>query len=203
VARMKVHLVRHGETSWNRNRRLQGLRDIPLNRTGIRQSHRLADSYRNAGVKRIVSSPLLRARRTAQVLADDSGVAPMIDDRLREIDHGAWTGLRLETIEHRFPDDFATWNFFPEKLCVSDGESLAAVYRRCTRALVDLVKEDADEDVLVVSHGVVNALLLCAAIGAGFSRIREYSLQNAAVSTFTVQSGKIVAVERGLDAAGH
>jgi phosphoserine phosphatase len=196
---MKIYLVRHGQTLWNRDQRLQGLRDIPLDRTGIRQSHRLAEWYRKTGVRRIVSSPLHRARGTAQILSERTAHAAIIDDRLREIDHGPWTGLRLESIEERFPDEFATWSFFPERLRMPDGESLIAVYRRCTKALLDLIKENPNEDVLVVSHGVVNALLLCAAIGTGLSRIREYSPHNTDVSTLTVQRGKIVDVERGRD----
>jgi phosphoserine phosphatase len=196
---MKIYLVRHGQTSWNQDQRLQGLRDIPLDRTGIRQSHRLAEWYRKTGVRRIVSSPLHRARGTAQILSKRTARAAIIDDRLREIDHGPWTGLRLESIEERFPDEFATWSFFPERLRMPDGESLIAVYGRCTRALLDLIKENPNEDVLVVSHGVVNALLLCAAIGTGLSRIREYSPHNTDVSTLTVQRGKIVDLERGRD----
>jgi phosphoserine phosphatase len=196
---MKVYLVRHGQTSWNQDQRLQGLRDVPLNHTGIRQSHRLAEWYRETGVRQIVSSPLLRARLTAQILAERTGRYFLTDDRLREIDHGLWTGLRLDAIEDRFPDDFAAWTFFPEKLRMSNGESLTAVYQRCTQALLGLIKDHPDEDVLLVSHGVVNALLLCAAIGAGPSRIREFSLHNAAVSALTVQRGKIIAVEKELD----
>jgi phosphoserine phosphatase len=196
---MKVYLVRHGQTSWNQDQRLQGLCDIPLNRTGIRQSHRMADWYRKTGVRRIVSSPLLRARRTAQILAGCTGRAPLTDDRLREIDHGPWTGLRLEAIQDRFPDEFAVWSFFPEKLRMSSGGSLMAVQRRCTRAFLDLIKDNPHEDVLVVSHGVVNALLLCAAIGASLTRIQEYSPHNTALSALTVQRGKIIAVERELD----
>jgi phosphoserine phosphatase len=196
---MKIYLVRHGQTSWNQDQRLQGLCDVPLNRTGIRQSHRLAEWYRNTGVRRIVSSPLFRARRTAQILAERTGRTPLMDDRLREIDHGPWTGLRLDAIEDRFPDDFATWSFVPEKLRVPNGESLMAVYHRCTQALLDLIKDHPDEDVLLVSHGVVNALLLCAALGASLSSIREYSPDNTAVSAITIERGKIIAAERELD----
>lgn len=195
---MNVYLVRHGQTSWNRDQHLQGLRDIPLNRIGIRQSHRLAKWHRSTGVRRIVSSSLLRARRTAQILAERTGGPPLTDNRLREIDHGPWTGLRLETIKDRFPDDFATWSLFPEKLRTSNGESLIVVYRRCTEALLDLINENPDEDVLIVSHGVVNALLLCAAMGASLSRIGEYSPHNAAGSALTVQRRKIIGVEREL-----
>jgi broad specificity phosphatase PhoE len=198
---MKIYLVRHGQTSWNQDGRLQGLRDVPLNRGGIRQSHQLAEWHRNTGVRRIVSSPLVRARRTAHILAQRTGRTFLTDDRLREIDHGPWTGLRLEAIEDLFPDEFAAWSFVPEKLRLSNSETLVAVYSRCTRALLDLIEANPSEDVLVVSHGVVNALLLCAAIGASLSRIRDYSLHNTAVSAITVQHGKIIAVERELHAA--
>jgi probable phosphoglycerate mutase len=129
-------------------------------------------------------------------LAESSGPPPVTDSRLREIDHGPWTGLRLAAIEGQFPEEFGTWSFFPEKLRLSNSESLVLVYRRCTQALLDLIGNDSDEDVLVVSHGVVNALLLCAAMGASVSRIREYSPPNAAVSAIRVQRRRVVAVER-------
>ena len=197
---MTIYLVRHGQTCWNQQRRLQGLRDIPLNSVGIRQSHRLIEWYRKTAVTRIVSSPLVRARRTAEILGEYSGPTPLVDDRLREIDHGPWTGLQLAAIEHRFPHEFATWSFFPEKLRLSSSESLGAVYRRCTLFLMDVLNTGGSEDVLLVSHGVVDALLLCAARGASLRRIREFSLPNATISTLRTKRRKIVAVERELDA---
>lgn len=196
---MNIYLVRHGQTSWNRHQRLQGLSDIPLNRAGIRQSRRLAEWHRQTGVRLVVTSPLLRAHRTAQILAERNGTSPLVDDRLREIDHGPWTGLGLQTIADQFPDDFATWNSFPEKLLMSNGESLLAVYRRSAGTLVDLIRESFDQDVVIVSHGVVHALLLCAAMGAEPSRVREYSPHNAAVSALTVMRRKIIGVEREVD----
>jgi phosphoserine phosphatase len=196
---MNIYLLRHGETSWNQEQRLQGLRDIPLNATGIRQSRRLAEWHQKNASTRVVSSPLLRARRTAQILVGPGGPPPLADDRLREIDHGPWTGVRLATIERRFPHEFATWNSYPEKFRLSNSESLPAAYQRCTRILKDIISSDGENDVAVVSHGVVNALLLCAAVGACLGRIREFSLANATVSILKAQQGEIVAVERELD----
>jgi probable phosphoglycerate mutase len=198
---MNVYLVRHGETSWNQEHRLQGLRDIPLNATGIRQSRRLAEWHQRSASTRVISSPLVRARRTAQIFVERRAHTPLADDRLREIDHGPWTGMRLSTIEPRFPHEFATWNSCPEKLALPNSESLLAVYQRCTRVLMEIVGSENKEDVTVVSHGVVNALLLCAAVGATLSRIREFSLANATVSLLKVQRKKIVAIERELDVA--
>ena len=196
---MNIYLVRHGVTSWNQQQRLQGLRDIPLNASGMRQSRRLAEWHQKNSSIRVVSSPLARARRTAQILVGPRCPAPLADDRLREIDHGAWTGVRLATIERRFPHEFATWNACPQKLALSNSESLSAVYQRCTHILKDIITSDSKNDVAVVSHGVVNALLLCAAVGACLGRIREFSFANAAVSVLKVQHGEIIAVERELD----
>jgi broad specificity phosphatase PhoE len=196
---MNIYLVRHGETSWNQEHRLQGLRDIPLNAAGIRQSRRLAEWHQKSASRRVISSPLVRAYRTAQIFVEHGSKAPLADDRLREIDHGPWTGMRLATIERRFPHEFATWNLYPEKLKLSNSESLASVYQRCTHFLMDVISSNSKEDVAVVSHGVVNALLLCAAVGACLSRIRQFSLANATVSLLKVQKGKIVAIERELD----
>jgi probable phosphoglycerate mutase len=196
---MNIYLIRHGETSWNQEQRLQGLCDIPLNATGIRQCRRLAEWRRRTASTHVVSSPLVRARRTAQFLTACGGRPPIADNRLREIDHGPWAGMRLATIERRFPHEFATWSSCPEKLTLSNSESLAAVYRRCTGVLVDIINSDGKEDFAIVSHGVVNGLLLCAAMGAFLGRIREFSLANAAVNVLRVQQGKIVAVESELD----
>ena len=197
---MNIYLLHHGQTCWNQERRLQGLRDIPLNSLGIRQSRRLVEWHRKTAVTRIVSSPLVRARRTAEILGEYSGPFPLVDDRLREIDHGPWTGLQLPAIEHRFLHEFATWSFFPERLQLSSSESLGAVYCRCTCFLMDVLRSSENEDVLVVSHGVVNALLLWAALGASSRLVREFSLPNATVSALRTKRRMIVAVERELDA---
>jgi broad specificity phosphatase PhoE len=171
-----------------------------LNSVGIRQSRRLIEWYRKTAVTQIVSSPLVRARRPAEILGEYCGSSLLVDDRLREIDYGLWTGLRLPAIEHRFPHEFATWSFYPEKLRLSSSETVGAVYRRCTRFLMDVLHSSGNEDVLVASHGVVNALLLCAALGASSRRVREFSLPNATVSALRTKRRMIVAVERELDA---
>ena len=196
---MKVYLLRHGEPSWNQDQRLQWLHHIPLNGTNIRQSLRRAEWHRSTGVRRIVSSLLLRARRTAPILAQHSGQAFSTDNRLQEIGHGPWTGLRVAAVADPFPDELATWSLFSERLRLPNSESLVAAYQRCTGSLIDLVKENRDEDLLVVSHGVVNALLLCAAKGTSLSRIRECSPPKAAASALRVGRRKIAAVERNLD----
>ena len=196
---MNIYLLRHAETSWNREHRLQGIRDIPLSGAGIRQARCVAGWFRNISITRIVSSPLIRAQRTAQILAEGTSQVHVVDERLREIDHGPWTGLRLSSIEHKFPHEFAAWNLAPGTLRLPAGESLKDVYQRSTDVLRDAVKDCASGNVLMVSHGVVNALLLCAALGVSLSRIREFSLPNVAASILRVEQRRVIAVEREID----
>lgn len=197
---MIIYLARNGRTFWNHRQRLQGFWDVPLNCVGRQQCRRLTPWYRIRSVERIVSSTLLRARPTARIPAERAGTSPLTGGRLPEIDHGPWTGLRLALIESSFPDDFATRNFFPGKLRNSDAESPSTAYRSCTALLRDIINENPREDFPIVSHGVTSALLLCAAIGASFSRMRESSSHNTAVSALTVQQRPIVAIERELHA---
>jgi broad specificity phosphatase PhoE len=199
---MNIYLSRHGETSWNGQERLQGIRDIPLNHTGVEQSRRLARWVRKSGTTRIITSPLRRARHTAEILNEHAARPVLVDDQLREIDHGPWTGMRLRAIERRFPAQFFAWRFSPEKFRLPAAESLETVYARCTCFLSDLVAASHTGDVLVVSHGVIHALLLCAALGASLDRLRDFSPPNAAVSALRVEQRNIIAVEREIP-VGH
>ena len=94
---MIIYLVRHGETDWNRQNRLQGIEDIELNETGRRQSTECADSFTGIPIDRILSSPLKRAKKTADIMAARMGIAPVIiEQELTERDFGKLSGLTFE-----------------------------------------------------------------------------------------------------------
>jgi broad specificity phosphatase PhoE len=147
-------LLRHGETSWNRAERLQGLTDVPLNSFGVQQSRQLVPWFRKIRVAAVISSPLYRARHTARIVGGVTRRPVLIDSRLREIDHGSWTGLKICHIAGRFPAEFAMWRFSPDKVRLPAGDTLEAVYRRSSGVLAELVAANISEDVLIVSHGV-------------------------------------------------
>ena len=198
---MNIYLLRHGETSWNREERLQGLTDVPLNSFGVEQSRRLVPWFRKTKVATVVSSPLGRARHTARILCEARHRPVFIDDRLREIDHGHWTGWKISDIARRFPAEFATWRLSPDKLRLPALETLEAVYRRSSAVLSELIASNISRDVLIVSHGVTNALLVCAALGMPPSEIGSFLQGNGRVSVLSVNRGQITAVEREIDAA--
>ncbi len=177
---MEIHLVRHGETEWNRARRLQGTIDTPLNWIGVAQARHLADRFSRRPVSSVVTSPLARARSTALAIARASHSAFVVDPLLAEIDHGSWAGLTIPTIARMCPGAVTDGQLQPEAL-EGGGETRAAAYRRASTVLRRLVAAAPAAPVVVVSHGVVNALLICAAVGNVPASMGQYSQPNGCV----------------------
>ncbi len=147
-----ILLARHGETEWNREQRFQGRADPPLNATGRAQAERLAASLRGADLVAVYSSPLARARQTAEIVARGTGTELRIEPALREIDVGEWTGLTVAEVEARFPDRYASWRAH-ESHGWERGESYDALGERVIPALHAIAEAHGDGTVLVVTHG--------------------------------------------------
>jgi probable phosphoglycerate mutase len=157
-----VHLIRHGETDWNREGRLQGRRDIPLNALGRAQAEDVARRLGQSGVPvetaAFLSSPLLRARETTEILRRALGLDPSsyrIDERLAELSFGDWEGSSWRELRRREPDALARrerdkWSFVPP-----GGESYADLAARLAPII-----ETLDGMVLVAHGGVARALLV-------------------------------------------
>ena len=141
---MLLYLVRHGETDWNRQRRIQGTTDIPLNATGREQAARTGALLATREWDTVVASPLSRAVETASIIAAEVGLpAPTTDDRLVERNYGEAEGLDFEELQRLFPDDTP----------VPGREKRSAVAARAIEALMDIARRHPDEAVIVVSHG--------------------------------------------------
>ncbi|SDW78887.1 histidine phosphatase family protein [Paenibacillus sp. CF384] len=143
---MNIFAVRHGQTEWNVARRICGISDIALTSRGIEQARTLAASMGEVKIDLILSSPLIRARHTAEILSDALGVAYVVDDRLREQNYGKYEGVMrddagfLEAKKH-----------FPSKL--SGGESVLQVAQRVYNVLDEIIEKYKGQHVLLVSHG--------------------------------------------------
>lgn len=190
-----IYLVRHGQTNWNQKGRLQGILDVGLNHTGVLQSLRLAKSLRQTRMRFIFSSPLSRARGTAGIMGRAMSRSVIVDDNLRELDHGAWTGMMLPVITRRYPEEFAMWQSAPDRLKISDGETLTKAYQRASWFLFQLIRGKLEGNVLVVSHGVSNAMMLCAALGAPLSRMVTIPQPNLQVHVIRLRRREVTGVE--------
>ena len=195
-----IYLVRHGETDWNRDQRLQGTLNVRLKEVGIEQGRQVAKRLSGLRVSGVYTSPLGRARHTALLLSGGRNWPVVVEPRLRKIHHGTWTGLTLGKIKRDFPDDFEAWRLTPDSVRPNGGESLQEAYGRAAGFLRGITA--SGRDVLIVSHGVINALLVCAALGAPPARLLEFSQANAHVTVLRVENQRIVGIEeRGDDTA--
>lgn len=191
----RIYLLRHGETAWNREERLQGHFDVPLNRVGIRQARELARRLEKLRVGWVFTSPLARARQTAAIIGAKISCPLSVRDDLREIDHGIWAGMTMQTIERRYPDQLAVWRLEPGRLCLEGGERLQEAYGRAAHFLSSLLKSALERDVLVVGHGVTNSLILCAAAGTAIGKMGSYSQPNGSIAVLHTRRRAIISME--------
>jgi broad specificity phosphatase PhoE len=147
---MVIYLIRHGETDWNRQNRLQGIEDIELNESGIRQSAVCAQAFAGVLVDRILASPLKRAKVTADIIADVLGVGPVIvEPGLTERDFGKLSGLSFEDRETLYAHT-ADPGMEPRE----------TVIERFMNVLYRYIDTDEAESIAVVSHGAsINVIL--------------------------------------------
>jgi probable phosphoglycerate mutase len=152
--------LRHGATDWNREGRFQGRTDNPLNEDGLRQAFEAADMLRGAGISRIVASPLLRAARTAEIIAAAISVPLAIDDGIIEFDFGSFEGLPVRDLMIRHGVKSATGLV---SILPADGEHWDAMTRRSLACVSAWLDRHPDDNLLFVCHdavmqGMANAL---------------------------------------------
>ena len=153
----RILLVRHGETTWNAEKRWQGWADSSLSELGMRQAVEAAEAV--GAVDAIVSSDLERARETARIISELVGVGPVLTDPdLRERDVGEWTGLTRGEIESRFPGSYEAWRKDPNS-APPGGETNEVILERFTGALRRIAAAWPGAEVLAVSHGGAIRLL--------------------------------------------
>jgi probable phosphoglycerate mutase len=175
----RLILVRHGETIWNAEDRLQGQKDIPLNETGFQQAGQVAGALASESIDVIYTSDLIRAIDTAAPVAALLGLAPIPDVRLRQSSKGAWEGLTWHEIETQYPADFARWQADQTYLPLG-GESSTRYLGRLRDFFAYIRHAHPDQTVIAVSHGHVTRMLICLALGLEFSRAGLFTVDNAA-----------------------
>jgi len=186
----RIILVRHGQTEWNRVERFRGRIDIELNETGHYQAQAVSKSLRMWEIHAIYASPLKRALQTAQPTADVCGLEVQSLEGLNDIDYGAWAGLSPEEVASRYGDLYRTWLDAPHLVQFPDGERLDQVRARAMDALERMCLRHVGQTVVLVSHVVVNRVLICAVLGLSNSSFWQIGQDNAAINIFESQEGK-------------
>ena len=170
------YLVRHGETDWNREEVFRGRLDVPLNDRGRLEAGAAGQRLVHAGLAAVTSSPLVRARETAEIVARACGVEASVDEAFVDMDFGDWQGLRLTEVEKRYPELYQAWRATPAGARIPGAESLTAVRKRAVAAVTALAGRFPEDVLCVVTHRVVSKLVMAWALGldeGAFWRIRQ------------------------------
>ena len=177
-------VIRHGETLWNRERRMQGITDTPLSDVGRAQAHAVGRRLADRGVAALYSSDLSRARDTATIVGGYTKQDVVTDARLQERRFGIFEGLLAAEIQSRYPEEHARFDSRDPDYQVPGGESAREFTRRCLGCLAEIAGRHRGAEVVVVSHGLVLDSLYRAAHGLDHGAPRPVPLINASVNLF-------------------
>ena len=205
-----IVLIRHGETAWNAERRLQGHLDIALNEEGLRQARALGDALAGEGFDAIYASDLARAWQTAQAVAAPHQLIVQRDAGLRERCFGGFEGLLYADIEARFPRAFAAWQARDVDGAMPPGarpaETFRQFYARCTGAIGAIARRHPGQRLALVAHGGVLECAYRAALGLALDTPRDFPVMNASINRFSfahaslelVSWGEVAHLQRGV-----
>jgi len=190
----EVILIRHGETGWNVEEIFRGRIDIELNETGIKQAELLAEYLSAVKIEAIYSSPLKRALKTAEIMANHHQLEVEIALGLIDFDYGAWQGLPHQEVKGKYKELYTGWINSPHQVTIPGGESLNDVSQRAL-GVVDEVIAKHEGTVILVSHRVVSKVLICALLGLDNSHFWNIRQDTCGITTFTYENGQFILTE--------
>lgn len=196
---MIIYLMRHGETDWNRERMFQGSQDVPLNENGRELARVTSEALRDVPFEAIYSSPLSRARETAQILRRDREIPVTLDERLKEMCFGDAEGRRIADVRAQGPHPILDFMDCPGSYRPALGaESFEELYARSAGFMENCIRplEKQFKTILIVAHGAVNRSIVNPLAGVPVSDFWAVRMKNCAVSILELKEGKYTVLER-------
>jgi len=191
---MKIVLVRHGQTEWNKKDLFRGRVDIPLDETGLQQAVRVGQRLAPLGlhIEAMYSSPLQRAMQTAEAIANKLGVHPVksLNDFI-EFDYGQWEGHSPDEIRKKYPQEYRYWIHDPDQLKIPGGETLQQVKERVKRGLDVVMQESKDKNMVIVAHKAINKIIIGLLLGLQENDSWEMEQDLACINIFEIIEGKV------------
>lgn len=186
---MNIYVMRHGETDWNIDKKIQGSTDVELNATGIKQARDLANRLKKEGtsIKKIYSSTKVRASRTAKEISEITGIPYTTIDGFEEMCLGVWEGSRWGEVKELYPEEYRIWCNNIRYTRIPGGESYQDVAERAFETL-DRIISETNDDVLIVTHGVVTYLIRSLVENVQFDKMNKaFNIGNAVPIRFTLE----------------
>ena len=192
---LRLLLVRHGETEWNRVSRFQGGIDVPLNDNGRAQAQQAAEFLKDVPIDFAISSPMLRPKETAEsILQPHPNVQLELQEEFREINHGLWEGKLESEIKQEYADLLRQWQTAPETVQMPEGENLQQVWDRAVACWDAIAQSVGVSDTklttgLVVAHDAINKVILCHVLSLSPASIWCIKQGNGAVTVIDYPHG--------------
>ncbi len=182
-----IYLVRHGQTVWNEEGKLCGSSDVPLSDEGLVQAQKVAARMKNVDLSAVYSSPLLRARQTAEAIASHHNLPVQVEPDLREVDYGEWEGLKVDEAMEKFPELERLRREDPMNFVAPKGEPMKNFAQRVIAAVQRIALRHPDETICIVAHQTVNRFILCWVLQMDFRLWRQLRQDPACVNLLQVR----------------
>lgn len=194
---MKLYLMRHGETLWNKARRLQGCSDIELNDNGVALAKAVGEKLKDVTLHRAFTSPLKRAVDTARYVLGERDVPLVVDERIKEISFGVWEGCCILEDQAEVPlDEFRKFIQRPSIYQPPvDGESIESLYTRTGLFIRELLETPAyqEETILVTAHGAAVRAMMYNLLPVPLDEFWRGSVPpNCSLNIFEISSGEVI-----------
>jgi broad specificity phosphatase PhoE len=187
-----IYLVRHGQTAWNKEEIFRGRTDVPLDETGLRQAELAGEYFKEISLQGIYSSPLSRAWQTAERIARPKGLKVEPLEGLIDMSFGSWEGRPLQEVREVDQERYRQWRDEPQLFKLPDGEGLDEIRSRAMAVLERIVQKHPEETVVLVSHRVVNKVLLCGVLGIDNSHFWQIAQDTTAINLIQYKQGRYV-----------
>ena len=189
---LSLVFIRHGTSTWNDERRIQGQLDPPLSEKGRDQARKLGARFRDTQVDGFYCSDLGRARETAEAIAEVIGKSPEFRPELREVALGEWEGLQRDEIMARYPEQWSLWTEHPSWDIVPGGEGTDAFESRVGAAIEGLIERHRSGRVLVVTHGGVIQVALLRVVGRSSNGLFPFTINNTSLTVLQGTADRLV-----------
>lgn len=186
----EIYLIRHGQTAWNREEIFRGRTDVPLDETGRKQAELAGFYFKEVKIDAIYSSPLSRAWQTAEKIAELHGLQVQPLQGIIDMSFGEWEGHPHQEVKRMDPETYRLWREEPHLAKLPGGETLDDVRERAMGALEEVVRVHPEGTIVLVSHRVVNKVLLCGILGLDNSHFWQIIQDTTAINLIRYHKGR-------------